>query len=608
MNSYFAGVTFPNQRVTPTADALIHRAILPDGILSGCEVSYSGSTLTMGAGFLIACGREFRHAADQNWAVADAISGYARLILTIDLSRTATENTFDQVVAAIEYAVTEDGFPALIQDDINSTGTVYQVVVCVVSLSVGGITSIVSQLGVASIPKMLDSFRKDQAMEKLWENADPSRKFSPQKILVDLAEFDGVYIYYRNRTTGTVPLNTGLIPLGHSGVLWYVSQSSTQSTRRCMVEPDGITFESGKRYDDIENTFCVPTMIYGVKRIPGLAPDEPEKLPSWYSLLDKPFYEADISETLLENRTFTGELLIDYGYTYSIPEVPFQFVVGETYSVTWDGVEFRCIAMDASASMAGAVCIGDASGFELSGNNEPFLITTTGTGLEVSCLTDSEQTEHNMAISHVTTVIKKLDPRFLPAVEISWNDLLDRPFGEKGETPEIFNAENLEFGDSGMPGLYAWESTTSTFPLVEGVRYLIVWDTVGYYCDAVAANLGGVDGIGIGNFAIAGLGENTEEPFLIGVAVDGSAAICYTTENAETHSVTIYSLAPLVKTLDAKYLPSPVSVDLSAYESEGKIVETYADGSAITTVMEFDANGNPIKITDSNGNVTVLTW
>ena len=49
-------------------------------------------------------------------------------------------------------------------------------------------------------------------------------------------------------------------------------------------------------------------------------------------------------------------------------------------------------------------------------------------------------------------------------------------------------------------------------------------------------------------------------------------------------------------------------VDLSAYESDGKIVETYADGSVVTTVMEFDSNGKPTKITDSNGNVTMLTW
>lgn len=50
------------------------------------------------------------------------------------------------------------------------------------------------------------------------------------------------------------------------------------------------------------------------------------------------------------------------------------------------------------------------------------------------------------------------------------------------------------------------------------------------------------------------------------------------------------------------------SIDLSAYESSGQIVETLSDGSIKTTTVEFDDNGNPIKITDSRGNETTLTW
>lgn len=50
------------------------------------------------------------------------------------------------------------------------------------------------------------------------------------------------------------------------------------------------------------------------------------------------------------------------------------------------------------------------------------------------------------------------------------------------------------------------------------------------------------------------------------------------------------------------------SIDLSALDSEGKIVETYADGTTKTTSLEFDADGNPVKITDADGNVTTLTW
>lgn len=52
----------------------------------------------------------------------------------------------------------------------------------------------------------------------------------------------------------------------------------------------------------------------------------------------------------------------------------------------------------------------------------------------------------------------------------------------------------------------------------------------------------------------------------------------------------------------------PDSIDMRAFATEGKIVETYADGIKRVTMMEFDGAGNPIKITDADGNVTTLVW
>ena len=51
-----------------------------------------------------------------------------------------------------------------------------------------------------------------------------------------------------------------------------------------------------------------------------------------------------------------------------------------------------------------------------------------------------------------------------------------------------------------------------------------------------------------------------------------------------------------------------VAVDISGFETEGKIVETYSDGTSVEYSFEFDSEGNPTKITDSDGNETVLTW
>lgn len=146
MSANFVGVTFAKQSVSPSDDAIIRANVLTDGILQGCAISYSGSTLTMAPGQMLVAGRQIRHPAAQNWAIVDATSGYARLVLTIDLTRTATKDSFDQVVDSIEYSLSPDGFAALEQGAINDAGTRYQIAICTVSLGVGGISGVVSQV------------------------------------------------------------------------------------------------------------------------------------------------------------------------------------------------------------------------------------------------------------------------------------------------------------------------------------------------------------------------------------------------------------------------------------------------------------------------------
>lgn len=142
MSTNFSGITFANQNATPSDDGIIRRAMLGDGTLTGCALSYTGSTLTMQPGQLMVCGRQIRHPSVQNWPVVDATSGFARVVLTIDLTKTSTKETFEQVDTSVEYAAAESGFTSLIQQDINASGTMYQVVLAVVSLSAGGISGI----------------------------------------------------------------------------------------------------------------------------------------------------------------------------------------------------------------------------------------------------------------------------------------------------------------------------------------------------------------------------------------------------------------------------------------------------------------------------------
>jgi len=104
----------------------------------------------------------------------------------------------------------------------------------------------------------------------------------------------------------------------------------------------------------------------------------------------------------------------------------------------------------------------------------------------------------------------------------------------------ILAEQDLSFGESGIEGLYLWQAMPSAVTLTEGEDYIVHWDGKVFPCTATAASFNGVDGLGLGNFALAGLGENTEEPFLMGAAIDGSFSACYTTESDATNTVAIY--------------------------------------------------------------------
>ena len=262
MSTNFKGVTFPKQKVTPIDDALIRRRILPDGILQGCELSYSGSTLTMAAGQLMACGRQFRHPVVQNWPVVDATTGFARLLLTVDLTRTSSADTFDQIVDTIEYASAEDGFPELIQEDINYDGSKYQIAICTLSLGAGGITGVTSQIGVS---KPLDT---GLSMTLLWENASPNSAFAGQTINLDLSGYDHALIEFclnpiawQIKTSAWYRVDAGesIVSVADGNPYTYL--------RGVTVNTNNVTFGTGRLGNTENNNNLVPLRIYGLKGV-----------------------------------------------------------------------------------------------------------------------------------------------------------------------------------------------------------------------------------------------------------------------------------------------------------------------------------------------------
>lgn len=67
------------------------------------------------------------------------------------------------------------------------------------------------------------------------------------------------------------------------------------------------------------------------------------------------------------------------------------------------------------------------------------------------------------------------------------------------------------------------------------------------------------------------------------------------------------AILPFKQLLDIPEEKIAASVDLSDFEN-GTVVETYSDGSTLTYTFEFDSDGKPTKIFDSDGNETALNW
>ena len=170
--SNLKGSFFPYQVIPSKALGALGAKAVRDGVLTGCAVSFTGTALTVGKGFLVACGRVMEVPGAVTLAIDGATSGYARVSVLIDTTKTSTRDAFEQADFLVEYSSTEDGFTEAYAEDINLDGTLYQLVLCVVSLSAAGVSAVVEAAEEAAAG----------GLKTIWENAAPSSRFAAQTL------------------------------------------------------------------------------------------------------------------------------------------------------------------------------------------------------------------------------------------------------------------------------------------------------------------------------------------------------------------------------------------------------------------------------------------
>ena len=287
------------------------------------------------------------------------------------------------------------------------------------------------------------------------------------------------------------------------------------------------------------------------------------------------------------------------GDTYSCDAVTSAaLVLGEKYRIIWDGMEYFCTA-ESNISGGGITITGNYLGnpaqFLTSGDmgdtGEPFFIAGNAGVAGISVFSTDGDTDHTIRIERVKllhtgwlseTVVskeyvqKELDAAntAIDALQIAVADLQYQE-DETVET-DILPQQELAFVDD--DSLYF--GTAPAISLIAGEQYIVVWDGVEYETTAVMYEAFG--GNGIGNASLLGLGDDTGEPFAIGVIGETT---CLSTSSTETaHTVRIYQLIvgskdlPAVTEDDNDKILQVVGGKYTLVFVEDSVVKNYIDG------------------------------
>lgn len=142
----FRGVTFGGENVTPANDGGLYAAHHGDGILLGCSMSLSGTDLIVSSGEFIACGRVVMvdGATSVDLSGVSITDGYVQVIMNLEPTNTPMYYT-----SLVESASTT--FPSLTQQDLNLSGTQYQMELAVVQMVGGSPSSIYKSIQASSL-------------------------------------------------------------------------------------------------------------------------------------------------------------------------------------------------------------------------------------------------------------------------------------------------------------------------------------------------------------------------------------------------------------------------------------------------------------------------
>ena len=210
-------------------------------------------------------------------------------------------------------------------------------------------------------------------------------------------------------------------------------------------------------------------------------------------------------------------------YMHQIADENFTYADGNSYTVIWDGEAYQCVAITIKN---GIIALGNlAIAVVGTDTGEPFLFADKG-GQKLIMTTDTAAT-HTVTVRG--EVVYPITSEFLPE---------GYPYKKKSEIlPET--VVQIETAN---------EAVINPFIVnfMAGSIYKVIWDGIAY--EVIAANI--ENAIAIGNAALANMGDDTGEPFVIAWAVGRTVLFA---ETAGSHTISI--IGEIIHPMAPGFLP-----------------------------------------------------
>lgn len=136
------GIVYDLQNITAEDMAKIYWMYggMRDGVITGCSMSYTNSTVTFTSGIFSARGHLTKLSGTTTVALPSVSSGtmFCNLVYQIDLSQTASQSSFTQGSFAV--LTNAAAYPTPTQQDLDNGGTIYQMSFAKFKLGTSGVT------------------------------------------------------------------------------------------------------------------------------------------------------------------------------------------------------------------------------------------------------------------------------------------------------------------------------------------------------------------------------------------------------------------------------------------------------------------------------------